>query len=98
MRRDVVASTIGQNVLDATGAAMKRWTAAITIGILFWAGGARADTVVVTAERMVDVLAGRTLMRPQITITDGRITAVSSQDAPAPAGARRIGRSSVMTL
>jgi imidazolonepropionase-like amidohydrolase len=50
----------------------------------------RADTVVVTADRMVDVLAGRTVMRPQITITDGRITAVTSQDAPAAPGARRI--------
>jgi imidazolonepropionase-like amidohydrolase len=49
-----------------------------------------ADTVVVTAERMVDVLAGRTVVRPQITITDGRITAVSSQDAPAAPGARHI--------
>jgi imidazolonepropionase-like amidohydrolase len=49
-----------------------------------------ADTVVVTADRMVDVLAGRTVVRPQITITDGRITAVSNQDARAAPGARRI--------
>jgi hypothetical protein len=65
MRRDVGDSTIGQNVLNSMGATMKQRTAAITIGILFWASGATADTVVVTAERMVDVLAGRTVMRPQ---------------------------------
>ncbi|MEA3133143.1 MAG: hypothetical protein QOG17_989 [Gammaproteobacteria bacterium] len=69
---------------------MKAWTAVLTGGILFCANCALADTVVVTADRMVDVVAGRTVVRPQITITDGRITAVSSQDAPAAAGARRI--------
>jgi imidazolonepropionase-like amidohydrolase len=51
---------------------------------------ARADTVVVTADAMLDVLAGRTVERPQITITDGRIVAVASQGASLPAGARRI--------
>jgi hypothetical protein len=56
MRRDVGDSTIGQNVLNSMGATMKQRTAAITIGILFWASGATADTVVVTAERMVDSL------------------------------------------
>src|SRR3984893_9834203 len=69
---------------------MKPWTAVVTTGILFCATCAMADTVVVTADRMVDVLAGRIVLRPQITITDGRITAVSSQDAPAAPGARRI--------
>jgi hypothetical protein len=33
-----------------------------------------ADTVVVTADHMVDVIAGRIVDRPQITITDGRIS------------------------
>jgi imidazolonepropionase-like amidohydrolase len=51
---------------------------------------AQADTVVVTADRMVDVLAGRVVDHPQITIVDGRITAVGAQNSPAPAGARRI--------
>jgi imidazolonepropionase-like amidohydrolase len=69
---------------------MKPWTAALTAGTLFCANHVLADTVVVTADRMIDVLAGRSVARPQITITDGRITAVSSQDAPAPPGARRI--------
>ena len=51
---------------------------------------ARADTVVVTADRMIDVLAGRAVARPQITITDGRIVAVAAQGAAVPDGARRI--------
>jgi imidazolonepropionase-like amidohydrolase len=49
-----------------------------------------ADTVVVTADRMIDVIAGRTVDHPQITITDGRITAVGSQGAGIPAGSRRV--------
>lgn len=69
---------------------MKSWAAMLTAGVLFCASGAMADTVVVTADRMVDVVAGRTLVRPQITITDGRITAVSNQDTPAAPGARRV--------
>jgi imidazolonepropionase-like amidohydrolase len=63
---------------------------ALAAGMLSLANLALADTVVVTADRMVDVLAGRIMARPQITITDGRITAVSTQDAAIPSGARRI--------
>lgn len=51
---------------------------------------AYADTVVVTADRMVDVIAGRVVERPQITITDGRISAVATQGTAVPAGARRV--------
>jgi imidazolonepropionase-like amidohydrolase len=51
---------------------------------------AQADTVVVTADRMIDVLAGRVVDHPQITIVDGRITAIAAQNSPAPAGTRRI--------
>jgi imidazolonepropionase-like amidohydrolase len=51
---------------------------------------AHADTVVVTADRMIDVLAGRAVARPQITITDGRIVAVAAQGAAIPDGARRV--------
>src|SRR5450432_3463695 len=69
---------------------MKQWTLALAAGMFFFAGGVMADSVVVTAERMIDVLAGRIVARPQITITDGRITAVSNQDAPIAAGARHI--------
>jgi imidazolonepropionase-like amidohydrolase len=49
---------------------------------------AAAETVVVTADRMVDVLAGRMVANPVVTITDGRITAVGT--GAAPAGARVI--------
>jgi imidazolonepropionase-like amidohydrolase len=58
--------------------------------LLGLATAARADTVVVTADHMLDVLAGRVLDRPQITITDGRIAAVATQGAAVPAGARRV--------
>ena len=51
---------------------------------------AQADTVVVTAARMVDVVAGRVVEHPVVTVTDGRITGVSTGNATIPAGARRI--------
>jgi imidazolonepropionase-like amidohydrolase len=56
------------------------------------AAAANADTVVVTADRMIDVLAGRVLDHPQITIVDGRIAAVAvtAGGAAVPAGARRV--------
>src|ERR1700688_5007455 len=69
---------------------MRHLIAILAAGILVAADPAQADTVVVTADRMVDVLAGRTLERPQITIIDGRISAVLTQDAPIPPGARRV--------
>ena len=62
----------------------------ITCLLLGLATAAQADTVVVTADRMIDVLAGRVVDRPQITITDGRIAAVATQGAAVPAGARRV--------
>ena len=62
----------------------------LAASIVFLANSSLADTVVVTADRMVDVLAGRTVARPQVTITDGRITAVSVQDGAIPSGARHI--------
>src|SRR6202453_1678801 len=68
----------------------KSETVALAAAMLFLANGTFADTVVVTADRMVDVLAGRTMARPQITITDGRITAVSVQDGAIASGARHI--------
>ena len=59
----------------------------LTCGV---AAMAHADTVVVTADRMIDVLAGRIVDRPQITIVDGRIAAVATQGSAAPADARRV--------
>jgi imidazolonepropionase-like amidohydrolase len=54
------------------------------------AGSAQADTVVVTADRMLDVVTGRMVEHPQITITDGRISAVGAKGAAAPADARHV--------
>jgi imidazolonepropionase-like amidohydrolase len=68
-------------------------TIALTVAALLAgaiAATAAADTVVVSADRMIDVLAGRVLEHPQITIVDGRIAAIASQGAIVPAGARRI--------
>jgi imidazolonepropionase-like amidohydrolase len=51
---------------------------------------ARADTLVVTAARMIDVLAGREVEHPQIVITDGRIVSVGRQGDVVPADSRRL--------
>ncbi|MBS0296608.1 MAG: amidohydrolase family protein [Proteobacteria bacterium] len=72
---------------------MKRLSVAcaafIAAGVL--AGAAEAKTVVVTADRMVDVATGKTLDRPEVVIVDGRITAVGQQGGVSePAGAERV--------
>ena len=63
--------------------------AAAALGV---AGPAMADTVVVTAARMLDVASGRMLDAPVVTVTDGRIVSVVTGGAqPAiPAGAKQI--------
>ena len=58
--------------------------------MLLGASTAQAETVVVTADHLIDVLAGRTVDRPQVIVVDGRIAAVGRQGDPAPAGARHI--------
>jgi imidazolonepropionase-like amidohydrolase len=67
---------------------MKR--ALLGLALASAAGAARAETVVVTADRMVDVLAGRVVDRPVIVVDGGRIVSVGTNAAAAPAGARRI--------
>jgi imidazolonepropionase-like amidohydrolase len=47
-------------------------------------------TTVVTAARMIDVLTGRVIDRPQIVITDERFTSVGRQGDPVPADAKRV--------
>jgi imidazolonepropionase-like amidohydrolase len=70
---------------------MSRSTSLPLLSLLFLAAGsAQADTVVVTAERMLDVVSGHMVEHPQITITDGRISAVGSTGATAPADARHV--------
>jgi imidazolonepropionase-like amidohydrolase len=65
----------------------------ITVALMAAAGIcglARAETVAVTADQMLDVTTGRMVAHPQIIITDGRITAVQSAGDPLPALARRV--------
>jgi imidazolonepropionase-like amidohydrolase len=54
---------------------------------------AAAESVVVTADRMIDVLTGKIVQEPVIVITDGRIASVVGRGGARPvipAGARRI--------
>lgn len=70
---------------------MKNYTAAVSVALtLSMAGVSQGATVVVTAERMVDVVSARVIEHPQITITDGRITSVASRGAPVASDALRI--------
>ena len=58
-----------------------------------WATAASAESVVVTADRMVDVLNGRVVQEPVIVVTDGRIASVVGRGTGRPVipdGARRI--------
>jgi imidazolonepropionase-like amidohydrolase len=70
------------------------WASAALIALFCQVLPARADTVVVTADRMIDVLTGRSVDKPQIVITDGRIASVGTQGSAASSGstvgARRV--------
>jgi len=71
---------------------MKKLLLALLLALMPMAA-ARAETVVVTADRMIDVLTGRVILEPVVVITDGRIVAVVGQGGARPvipAGARRI--------
>jgi len=65
-------------------------SAAVLLALLAAAAAAHADTSVVTAARMLDVLTGKVIERPQVVITDERIVSVGVQGDAVPAGARRI--------
>jgi imidazolonepropionase-like amidohydrolase len=61
--------------------------------LLAGAAPAAAESVVVTADRMVDVLTGRVIEEPVVVITDGRIASVVGRGGARPvipAGAKRI--------
>ena len=76
-----------------------RACAAALFAALALAPAARAaDVVVVTASQMLDVAAGRLVPDPQITIIDGRITAVGMRGAPVPVGARHIDLAGLTVL
>ncbi|HEX8467149.1 MAG TPA: amidohydrolase family protein [Allosphingosinicella sp.] len=67
--------------------------AALLLASAAAASPAAAETVVVTADRMVDVLAGRIVEEPVVVITDGRIASVVGRGGARPvipAGAKRI--------
>ena len=66
------------------------WILAAAVAALGLTPPLPAETTVVTAARMVDVLAGREVERPQIVISDGRITVVGRQGDNAPADARKL--------
>jgi imidazolonepropionase-like amidohydrolase len=65
-------------------------TVAAVLAALAQAIPIRADTLVITAARMVDVLGGRETEKPQVIISDGRIVSVARQGDPVPADARRL--------
>lgn len=66
--------------------------------LIAFAQSSRADTVVVTADRMIDVVAGRVVEHPRVTVVDGRITAVETQGVALPEGARRVDLPGVTLL
>ncbi|MBA3898228.1 MAG: amidohydrolase family protein [Sphingomonadaceae bacterium] len=64
---------------------------AIIATLLFAAAPAAAETVAISGDHMVDVVAGRTVDRPLVIVKDGRIAAVGTQGSlQVPDGARRI--------
>jgi len=72
---------------------MGRWAgvAGATALAAMVAGAASAATMVVTADRMLDVRTGKYVEKPMVIVTDDRITAIGRQgDLKAPTGARAI--------
>ncbi|MDT7933996.1 MAG: amidohydrolase family protein [Sphingomonadaceae bacterium] len=62
----------------------------LALGLLLASGAARAETVVVTAARMLDVERGAYVADPQIIIINRRISSVGRRGAAVPDGARRV--------
>lgn len=58
----------------------------MVVAVVAGAPPAGADSVVVTADRMIDVVRGTVVTRPRITITDGRIVAITTQEVASEAG------------
>jgi imidazolonepropionase-like amidohydrolase len=54
------------------------------------ANAAEPETVVVSADKMLDVITGKYIDHPQITIRDGRITNIDKQGSALPSGAQVI--------
>jgi imidazolonepropionase-like amidohydrolase len=64
--------------------------AACLLAGLALAAPAAADTVLITADRMVDVIAGHTVERPAVLVRDGVIVQVGTQGGAAPAADRTL--------
>lgn len=69
----------------------RMWRAGVGVVALAFAMPAAAETVVITAAKMVDVVAGKTVTNPVVVVVDGRITAAGPAGSVAvPAGAKTV--------
>lgn len=84
-RRAVIASRVMRTLLAA-------------IAVLGSSSVATAKTVVVTADKLVDVATGREADKPMVIIVDGRIQRVGKQGEAMPAGATRVDLPGVTLL
>lgn len=69
---------------------MRPFVALAAASFLLAAPAAGAGTVVVTADRLIDVASGARIDQPQVVITDGRITSVGKRGGALPAGASSV--------
>lgn len=84
-------SRVVRSVRAAGAARTARWVAALcAVPLALMAGTARAETTLVYAGRVVTDAAAPVQGPSTITVTDGRITAITAGRAPAPDGARVI--------
>jgi imidazolonepropionase-like amidohydrolase len=77
---------------------MRRTVFLVALGVAALATPAAAKTVVVTADKLVDVASGNQVDRPLVIIVDGRITKVGKQGDAVPAGATRVDLPGVTLL
>lgn len=70
---------------------MKSGASAILLAMAMIAGASQAETVAVTAAKLIDVQSGKEILKPVVLIENERITAVGQAGSLAiPAGARQI--------
>ncbi|MDB5481701.1 MAG: Xaa-Pro dipeptidase [Caulobacteraceae bacterium] len=73
------------------GDRMSMKSAALACAVLLAGANVRAETIYLTAARMVDPVAGKVVADPAVVITDDRVTAVgAAASLPVPDRARRI--------
>ena len=71
---------------------------AAAASVVLGSTAAEAKTVVVTADKLVDVATGKQVDKPLVVIVDGRITQVGKQGDAIPAGATRVDLPGVTLL